>query len=331
MDLGYFDIDGEVAANILAAAEALRDAGAIVEEVDIGWDRELGPGVLVRVGFSTAWLAALVYSISPVGNWNWNVTRGSKVRGSPVIVEVTSMSLGSYLKAPFRAIGKRYVRSRCEDDRTASQNGSFIGGQNERPVEYAFALQALNDYTPKKILDVGTGKTAWPHLLASCGFAVTAIDQVENYWRDDLTNRHWSVENDDICNPSLSGQFDAITCLSVLEHIPAHLEAVKGMFSLLSREGIIVITAPYNRETYHPNVNEAAESSYQSRNYVTQSYSRTELDKWCTDNDADVVAEKYYTAFSGNLWSFGERLLPLRNVNPEGAHQLGCFVLRKHA
>ena len=39
-DLGYFDIDPEVAANTLTAAEALRDAGAIVEEVDIGWTRQ---------------------------------------------------------------------------------------------------------------------------------------------------------------------------------------------------------------------------------------------------------------------------------------------------
>ena len=41
MNLGYFDIDREVADNTLAAADALRDAGAIVEEVDIGWSEEL--------------------------------------------------------------------------------------------------------------------------------------------------------------------------------------------------------------------------------------------------------------------------------------------------
>ena len=41
LDLGYFDVDPEVAANTLAAAQALRDAGAIVEEVDLGWTEEL--------------------------------------------------------------------------------------------------------------------------------------------------------------------------------------------------------------------------------------------------------------------------------------------------
>jgi Asp-tRNA(Asn)/Glu-tRNA(Gln) amidotransferase A subunit family amidase len=36
-DLGCFDVDPEVAANTLAAAERLRDAGAVVEEVSLPW------------------------------------------------------------------------------------------------------------------------------------------------------------------------------------------------------------------------------------------------------------------------------------------------------
>ena len=41
MDLGGFEIDSEVAANTHAAADALRAAGAIVEEVDIPWGPEI--------------------------------------------------------------------------------------------------------------------------------------------------------------------------------------------------------------------------------------------------------------------------------------------------
>jgi Asp-tRNA(Asn)/Glu-tRNA(Gln) amidotransferase A subunit family amidase len=37
MDLGIYHVDDEVAANVEASAAALRDAGAIVEEVDLGW------------------------------------------------------------------------------------------------------------------------------------------------------------------------------------------------------------------------------------------------------------------------------------------------------
>ncbi len=36
-DLGYIDVAPDVAANLLAVAETLREAGAIVDEVDLGW------------------------------------------------------------------------------------------------------------------------------------------------------------------------------------------------------------------------------------------------------------------------------------------------------
>ena len=38
MDLGYFEIDKEMVANTLSAVDALREAGATVEEVEISWD-----------------------------------------------------------------------------------------------------------------------------------------------------------------------------------------------------------------------------------------------------------------------------------------------------
>ena len=40
-DLGYFDVQPDVAANLLAVAQVLRDAGAIVEDIDLGWTAEV--------------------------------------------------------------------------------------------------------------------------------------------------------------------------------------------------------------------------------------------------------------------------------------------------
>ncbi len=42
VDLGFYAVDSEVAANTRAAAEALRSAGALVEEVELAWNREQG-------------------------------------------------------------------------------------------------------------------------------------------------------------------------------------------------------------------------------------------------------------------------------------------------
>ena len=42
MDLGFYAVDPEIEANTRAAAEALRSAGALVEEVELAWTREQG-------------------------------------------------------------------------------------------------------------------------------------------------------------------------------------------------------------------------------------------------------------------------------------------------
>jgi Asp-tRNA(Asn)/Glu-tRNA(Gln) amidotransferase A subunit family amidase len=50
-DLGGFPVDDDVAANTLAAAEAFRGAGAVVEEVDLGWDqKELIEAARIHLG-----------------------------------------------------------------------------------------------------------------------------------------------------------------------------------------------------------------------------------------------------------------------------------------
>mgnify|MGYP003681945001 CR=1 FL=1 len=67
-------------------------------------------------------------------------------------------------------------------------NQSFIGF-NERPVEYSFKFRSHKSLYPKKVLDVGTGKTALPHLMSTCGCLVTAIDKKGNFNYEDFIYR----------------------------------------------------------------------------------------------------------------------------------------------
>jgi SAM-dependent methyltransferase len=210
-----------------------------------------------------------------------------------------------------------------------SRNGVRV---NERPVEYRFVFDVATRVAPTSVLDVGTGKTSLPHLLWVCGYEVTAIDNVSDYWADGLINRHFEVLDQDITAPSLDRRFDLVTCVSTVEHISDHETAVAAMAGLTEAGGHIALTVPYNEREYHPNAYDMPGSSYgQDNPYVTQIYSRAEVDAWLAASGCELVEQQYWQVFSGDLWTVGEQIYPFREVGVDDRHHLSCFLLRKPA
>lgn len=202
---------------------------------------------------------------------------------------------------------------------------------NERAVEYAFVFQKLAMLYPQTVLDVGTGTTALPHLMRRCGCLVTAIDN-RDHWTEGMVNRHYYVINDDITNTHLPPEsYDFITCVSTLEHIKDADSAVRNMFALLKPGGHIVLTFPYNEQKeYVENVYELPGSTYgKGRPYITQSFSRRELDRWITENSAEVVDQEYWQFWDGDYLTVGEQIIPPIRSTRDGKHQLTCILLRK--
>jgi len=203
-------------------------------------------------------------------------------------------------------------------------------GINERPVEYRFVFEQLTKAFPKSVLDVGTGKTALPQLMRTCGFMVTAMDNVKDYWPSGMVNRHFHVLDDDILAPKVRGPFDFMTCVSTLEHIREHAVAVRMMFSLLRSGGRLVLTFPYNEGTYVENVY-ALPGSIGADKYpfVTQAFSRRQVEEWTAASGAHVVAQEYWRYFDGPYWTIGKRVVPPLQVEPGELHQISCLALQK--
>jgi 2-polyprenyl-3-methyl-5-hydroxy-6-metoxy-1,4-benzoquinol methylase len=235
------------------------------------------------------------------------------------------MNLAKFL---VRRAGQFYLRRICLAE---SQDQSF-SHHNERSIEYAFALQMLGEIRPQSVLDVGTGTTAWPHLLRNCGYVVSSIDNVRDYWPSGMVNRHWSVLDVDILNPDdrLRGPFDAITCISVIEHVEDHTRAVQNMVALLAPSGILVLTTPYSSQNPHPNVYNHPEALYGGDlPYICRSSSEAELRQWL---DAGLTLERLalWRLFTGTVWATGQRCKWERAETEEAPHQLGCFLFRKN-
>lgn len=211
------------------------------------------------------------------------------------------------------------------------ENQQFVG-INERPVEFRFVFQHLAALCPKTVLDVGTGVTALPHLMRNCGFLVTATDNIRDYWPAGMINRHYHVIQDDITDTHLSGPFDFVTCVSVLEHVKDHRAAVRSMFSLVRPGGHIIITCPYNEERYVRNVYELPDTTVTAKYpFITQAFSRAEVEGWVRDNRGEPVEQEYWQFFTGEYWTCGERLCPPVRTTRDGKHQITCLLLRKPA
>lgn len=209
------------------------------------------------------------------------------------------------------------------------KNQSFTAF-NERPIEFSFVFRKLGELYPKTVLDVGTGGTALPHMIRNCGCLVTAVDNVRDYWPFGMVNRHYHVIDDDITKTRLTGSFDFITCISVLEHIERADDAIRNMLSLLNPGGHLVMTFPYSERNYVRNVYELPGSTYgEGRPYITQSFSRTELDRWLADGNAEIVEQEHWQFWEGEHWTVGDQVIPPKQVTAEEKHQLSCVQVQK--
>jgi SAM-dependent methyltransferase len=231
------------------------------------------------------------------------------------------------LKLIINKIGMLYVSMLCRKEFRAQRFAEI----NERPIELAFLFKHLTRIWPKTVLDVGTGVTSLPHLMRTCGFVVSAIDNIKDYWPYGMVNRHYHVINDDITSPRLRQTFDFITCISVIEHISEHDAAIKSMFSLLNPGGHLVLTFPFNEKEYVENVYVLPGSGIKAvPTFITQVYSRREIDKWLRDNNGTLLEQEYWQFYTGPYWAFGDLVTPPSQVSKDLPHHVTCVLLRKN-
>lgn len=202
---------------------------------------------------------------------------------------------------------------------------------NERPIEYRFVFQCITQLCPRSILDVGTGTVALPAMMRTCGALVTASDNVTDYWPSGMFNRHWLVIDDDVTKSRLPGNYEMITCVSVLEHIKDHRAAMREMFRLLASGGHLVLTCPYTDGEYVENVYvmPGVPERHRNKPYICRSYSREQLEQWTSDSGAAIVAQEFWRIQTGRVHRLGEWVFPPVQVARDDLHQLTCLLLRK--
>jgi SAM-dependent methyltransferase len=233
-----------------------------------------------------------------------------------------------FVKRILRIPGNQYNRLLLRRD--FERQKADERGPNERPLEYSFALQALGLSRYQDVLDVGPGLAPWPAVMERCGYHVTATDEMRIYWQEKIINKHFHVIHDDITATKITRKFGIITCISTLEHIPKHADAVSNMASLLKDDGILILSFPYNERRYVPNAYDLPDSGYgKGAPFITQVYNRETIDLWMKRTGLTVIQQRYFRCFTGELWTVGRRLRPMQEVSVDRPHHLTGIVLAK--
>lgn len=125
----------------------------------------------------------------------------------------------------------------------------FDGTFPTRRQEYRYARDRLSEIEPGLLLDAGTGCNAiihvFPYIAANMGWRVEALDidirQFALPFHDSIRRSQGSIG----AMPFQDRTFDAITCISTLEHVSAEARLLfeDEAFRLLKPGGALIITA----------------------------------------------------------------------------------------
>ena len=209
---------------------------------------------------------------------------------------------------------------------------------NERSVEYAFTFGQMATRAPGKLLDVGSGKSAFPALARMAGWQTEAVDNVRDFWppgplglRWGLFNEHFFVQNIDLATESKASCFEIVTCLSTFEHVHQREALFAGMCRALQPGGLLILTTPYRHKGGTPNAYDLPGSdAYKSSvPYKCQVMDGQELSVLLHTNGLELAMAEYWRFYDSEFWSVGNQVSPPDKVRLEDSHQLACFALHK--
>lgn len=207
----------------------------------------------------------------------------------------------------------------------------YLGYQDQRAIEYPWVLKQLASVKQNSlVLDIGCAESLLSQELIARKYNVVGIDLADYPFK----NKRMTFIRGNILNtPLSSNKFDAIICISTIEHIglPSHgqevlndlgdINAMNEFHRILKPRGILILTTPY-----------VGKESIEHR--TAGVYNRDRLDN-LTGNFYYNVEDYFYTIRSGKRWiwtKMNRQQIDEQRFNWKQSFfnwGLACFILTK--
>jgi len=119
-----------------------------------------------------------------------------------------------------------------------------------RKWEYGMALKALRNNNTKTVLDIGGGGSVFAPACSWIDMEVTQVDPGNvGTWiekQSKAINKPLNFIQKDFFEYNENKQFDAVTCLSVIEHVPHDREFFSKLLSYVKVGGLLVLTTDFH-------------------------------------------------------------------------------------
>ncbi len=135
-----------------------------------------------------------------------------------------------------------------------------------RRWEYPFFMRCAQGLpSGSEVLDAGAGRSLLPFWLAKHGYHVVALDMDDGSFYPGGSLKAWYDER----NPRVEGQvnfvhgnllhmdlpdesFDLVCCMSVLEHVPDPISALRELLRVLRHSGLLILTMDVSLDAARP-------------------------------------------------------------------------------
>ncbi len=168
-----------------------------------------------------------------------------------------SMLFEQHMEPVLRALDAAYAQGQIPPEISAIPQYLKVCRWPFRRLEYSFVLDALVSYLQPgmRYLDAGSGATPLAHAIAQLGVAAEACDgdtglvaRLQALPTAQIYGSRVGYSAQDLTRTQFAdNSFDAISCVSVLEHIPAPYDqrALRELLRILKPGGLLVLTVDY--------------------------------------------------------------------------------------